>query len=170
MRPSRSLPHSKKPEKPPYAFSAYVLLFASVFLNIQLFLYGLFTCYTHECDLDGKWIIAVGFALLVFNISFYVRFKRRQVELYREDAQALYIGAFFAIPLAQWLMHTYVFSDTFSSLGPYRYVELLCTAAWMGVLLFNFLTDIPGYDRHPNRKHWSCRLRRLFVGPSQGRY
>lgn len=98
--------------------------------------------------------------------------KRRGAELYLEEACVLYLGTILALPVAQWLMHRYVYAALFGSTGTYRYVELLCMAAWMGVLVFNFLTDLPGYDRHPNCRHWSCRLRRFFVNafPSQPDY
>jgi|GEM_PF-2947760 len=170
MRPRSRSSSSKKPVNSPYALSAYCVLFASVFITIQFFLYGLFTCYTHEGDINGRWIIAISFALLVSSLAFFIRIKRRQVELYREDAYTLYIGTIIALPAAQWCVHQYVFAETFSRLGPYRYVELMCLLVWLCVLVFNLLTDLPGYERHPNRKHWTCRLRRLLFGPSSPNY
>lgn len=171
MRSGSRSSRSNKSAKSPFALPIYCLLFASIFITIQFFLYGLFTCYTREGDPNGRWIVITSFALLVFSLLFFIRIKRNQVELYREEAYTLYIGAIIAIPIAQWLVHTYVFTATFERLGPYRHVEVLCMLVWLCVLVFNVITDLPGYDRNPNRKHWTCRLRRLFVGsPSTPRY
>ena len=155
-------PHSEKAQKNRFAFSAYCVLFATVFINIQLFLCGLYALRLSSYVNEGKWLLGIGVGVMVLNIFYFMRLKRQHVELYYEEAQLLYIGTILCLPVLQWLCHYYLYLNIFEIFGPYAYVEWLLMAVWMCVLLFNLITEVSCYKRRSNRRHWSVQLWHFF--------
>ena len=151
------------PTKDPNGLIAHIFLFLGVFLDIQLFLCALFSFQTRAYETTARFFSLLAFLLLILCFFFFMRLKRQQVEIYREAGMVLYIGTMLALPLAQWLCYFFVYEDIFGYVGDYYHVGWIAVFIWECVLFFNLRTEVVNYDYNPNRKHWTCRLRRLFV-------
>ncbi len=169
MQPPRTSPKKQlgKSQRAPFAFLAYCVLFTGIFITIQLFLCGLCAYSKKLYVSDGRWLLGICATALIADILFYIRLKRARLDLYREEAELLYAGTILCLPLFQWIFHKEMIVDIFQMRGSYSYIGWVIVAAWICVLLFGLMTDVPNYKIRPDRNHWTVRLRKRFRMPTK---